>query len=71
MKFIKMSLMAACLMHAGSACFAAETVIYTYDAKGRLAKIEHAGTVNNGIATQVLHDAADNRRNVKTTGAAR
>jgi YD repeat-containing protein len=48
---------------------ASETITYSYDAKGRLIKVVHAGTVNNGIQTTYSHDKADNRKNVKTTGA--
>lgn len=48
---------------------AAETVTYTYDAKGRLVKVVHTGTVNNGVTTDYTHDKADNRTKVKTTGA--
>lgn len=48
---------------------AAETLTFTYDAKGRLVKVERTGTVNNGVATIYTHDKADNRTNVKTTGA--
>ncbi|WP_338445661.1 hypothetical protein V5F89_10845 [Pelagerythrobacter marensis] len=48
---------------------ATETVTYTYDAKGRLVKVERSGTVNNGVDTEYQHDKADNRKRVKTTGA--
>ena len=48
---------------------AAETITYTYDAKGRLVKVVHTGTVNNNVQTEYNHDKADNRTNVKTTGA--
>lgn len=48
---------------------AAETVSYTYDARGRLVKVERAGTVNNGVKTEYQHDKASNRKNVKTTGS--
>lgn len=48
---------------------AAETSSYTYDAKGRLVKIVRSGTVNNGVSTDYTHDKADNRKNVKVTGA--
>lgn len=58
---------AACC--ATSAAFASETITYSYDAKGRLIKVVHAGTVNNGVQTTYSHDKADNRKNVKTTGA--
>ena len=48
---------------------ASETITYSYDAKGRLVKVVHAGTVNNGVQTTYSHDKADNRKNVKTTGS--
>ena len=48
---------------------ATETVTYTYDAKGRLVKVVHAGTVNNSLTTTYSHDKANNRTNVTTTGA--
>jgi hypothetical protein len=48
---------------------AAETVTYTYDAKGRLVEVVHSGTVNNGLTTTYSHDKADNRTNATTTNA--
>lgn len=51
---------------AASAAMAAETIIYSYDAKGRLTKVERSGTVNNNVATNYSFDKADNRL-VKTT----
>ena len=48
---------------------ATETITYTYDARGRLIKVVHTGTVNNNVQTEYTHDKADNRTNVKTTGA--
>lgn len=48
---------------------ASETVTYTYDAKGRLVKVERTGTVNNGVKAEYSHDKAGNRTNVKVTGA--
>lgn len=48
---------------------AAETITYTYDARGRLVKVERTGTVNNGEKTEYEHDKANNRKRVKTTGA--
>jgi YD repeat-containing protein len=53
-----------------SAAAATETITYTYDAKGRLVKVERTGTVNNGVTTQYTHDKADNRTNVTITGSA-
>jgi YD repeat-containing protein len=51
---------------------AAETITYTYDARGRLVKVEHANLpsgVNNGLTTTYSHDKADNRTNKTTTGS--
>lgn len=48
---------------------ASETITYTYDAKGRLIKVEHAGTANNGLKAEYTHDKADNRKNLKVTGS--
>ncbi|MGH2361648.1 MAG: hypothetical protein ACRDGM_14045 [bacterium] len=53
---------------------AAEKITYTYDAKGRLVKVVHSCTPaapcpNNGVQTTYQHDKADNRSNVRTTGA--
>lgn len=48
---------------------AAETITYTYDAKGRLVKVVRTGSVNSGVTTEITHDKADNRTRVKVTGA--
>ncbi len=48
---------------------AGETVNYTYDAKGRLVKVERSGSVNNNVTTNYSHDKADNRTNVTVTGS--
>jgi len=56
------------LLAAGTAQ-ATETVTYTYDAKGRLIKVVHTGTVNNGVTVVYTQDKADNRTNVTTTGS--
>lgn len=53
----------------GAPALADETVTYTYDAQGRLVKVEHTGTVNNGVTTEYQYDDADNRTQKKTTGA--
>ena len=50
---------------------AAETVTYTYDAKGRLVTVVRSGGPNNTATTTYQHDKADNRKNVTTTGAPR
>jgi YD repeat-containing protein len=62
-------LVCAALIAASTAALASETITYTYDAKGRLVKVERSGTVNNGVTTQYIHDKADNRSNVTVTGS--
>jgi uncharacterized protein YxeA len=57
-----------CICTAGAA-IASETVTYTYDAKGRLVKVERSGTVNNNLKYDYTHDKANNRTNVKITGS--
>lgn len=52
-----------------AAAQASETISYSYDARGRLVKVVHSGSVNNGVQTVYNHDRADNRTQVKTTGA--
>jgi YD repeat-containing protein len=52
-----------------AAAHAAETITYTYDAKGRLVKVVRTGTVNNNVQTTYDHDKADNRKKVTTTGS--
>lgn len=48
---------------------ASETVNYTYDAKGRLVKVEHSGSINNNVVANYTFDKADNRANVNVSGA--
>ena len=58
----------AALAAAGIAS-ASETITYTYDAKGRLVLVQHTGTVNNNVVANYTLDHADNRKNLKVTGA--
>jgi hypothetical protein len=53
----------------GAPAMAGETIVYKYDAKGRLVKVERTGTVNNGATTNYEIDKAHNRKRVVTTGA--
>lgn len=62
------ALLASTALLAGTA-HAGETVTYTYDAKGRLVKVVHTGTVNNNVQTTYTHDKADNRKTTTTTGS--
>ncbi len=64
-----MLLVTAVLLFTVQNAHAAETITYSYDAKGRLVKVAHAGTVNNGVQTTYSHDRTDNRTQVKTVGA--
>jgi hypothetical protein len=48
---------------------AAETISYTYDAKGRLVKVVRTGTVNSNVTYQYVHDKANNRKKVKVTNS--
>ncbi|MCP5386894.1 MAG: RHS repeat protein [Novosphingobium sp.] len=59
----------AVLMLAPTVAHCAETITYTYDARGRLVQVVHSGSVNNGVQTTYTHDKADNRKNTTTTGA--
>ncbi len=47
----------------------AETITYSYDAKGRLVKVVRTGTVNNNVTVEYTHDKADNRTRVKVTNS--
>ena len=57
------------LIAAAGIASASETITYTYDAKGRLILVTHAGTVNNNVVANYSFDAADNRKNLTVTGA--
>lgn len=62
-------LIGASLLAVAMPAAAAETLTFTYDAKGRLIKVARSGTVNNGVAAEYVHDKADNRKNMKVTGS--
>ena len=59
---------ALALLYIAAPGHASQTTTYTYDAKGRLVKVQHSGGTNNGAATDYEHDKADNRKRVRTTG---
>lgn len=48
----------------GNAAKAVETVTYSYDDLGRLARVERSGTVNSGVDSRYAYDPADNRTQV-------
>ncbi len=61
----KLAFVAAALtVAAAAAAWASETVTYTYDARGRLIKVERSGNVNNGVKAEYKYDKGDNRTNV-------
>lgn len=69
-KGIASMIVTGALIAAGAAwsAMATETVNYTYDARGRLIKVERSGTINNGVVANYTIDKAENRTNVKVTG---
>lgn len=48
---------------------AAETVIYSYDALGRLTATTHSGGTNNGMSQQLQYDRAGNRTSYTVAGS--
>jgi hypothetical protein len=68
-KFTGAALTAVLFLPLAPAASASETIVYTYDAKARLVTVTHSGSVNNGVQSTYAHDKADNRSNVKITGA--
>ncbi len=56
------------LAFCAEAAHASETITYTHDVHGRLVKVVHTGTVNNGVTVVYNLDNVDNRTTVVTTG---
>jgi hypothetical protein len=48
---------------------ASETLNYSYDARGRLIRVTHNGSVNANVVTNYVYDKADNRTLKNVTGA--
>lgn len=44
---------------------AAESILYGYDALGRIVRVEYVGGVNNGLIIHYSYDAAGNRLQVE------
>lgn len=59
----------AAAMAAAAAALASETLNYSYDARGRLVRVQHDGSVNGNVVTNYSYDKADNRTLRNTTGA--
>ena len=49
---------------AGRSANASETINYTYDARGRLVRVERRGTVNDNVRADYHYDKGDNRTDV-------
>ncbi|HYI49606.1 MAG TPA: hypothetical protein VEX35_14200 [Allosphingosinicella sp.] len=64
MKRAEIVVFAFAALAAAAAATASETVTYTYDARGRLVKVERAGSVNNNVKAEYKYDKGDNRTNV-------
>ena len=62
-------LAAAAVAAVPALAIAAETIAYSYDARGRLVKVERSGDVNDNVVTHYSYDKADNRTNKTTTGS--
>ena len=52
-----------------AAAFAAETLTYRYDARGRLVRVERIGGPKAGAVTQYSYDKANNRTSRTVSGA--
>jgi YD repeat-containing protein len=63
----KVALAALALGLVGSVALAAETVTHTYDARGRLIKVVHTGTVNSNNQVCYKLDKTGNRVRKKST----
>jgi hypothetical protein len=63
----KFILSSASLMAASTPALAAETITYSYDARGRLVQVLRSGNVNYGVTTTYQFDRADNRTSKATT----
>lgn len=61
-------LLVAAALPLAAAAQAAETVIYDYDARGRLVAVARSGGVNHGATTTYAYDRADNRTGMTTSG---
>lgn len=57
----------AAALAAAAPAIAAETIAYSYDARGRLVQVQRTGTVNNNVTTSYKWDKADNRIEKKKT----
>lgn len=57
------------LLILGVTAYAAETITYSYDARGRVKTVARTGSINNNVTTNYVYDKADNRSSKATTGS--
>lgn len=69
MRSIERVLIVGGIACAAAAAIAAETITYTYDARGRLVRVESNIVGNNVVTTNYVYDKADNRTLRNVTGA--
>lgn len=69
MKKFEILAAAGIALAAVAAAHAAETLTYSYDARGRLVRVQHNGSVNANVVTNYVIDKADNRTLKNVTGA--
>lgn len=69
MNKIRVALLGVAMLATGLAAIAAETIAYSYDAKGRLVKVVRTGTANNNVTVDYEHDKANNRTRQRTTNS--
>ena len=69
MKRVEIFAAAGIALTAVAAAHAAEALTYSYDARGRLVRVQHNGSVNSNVVTNYVIDKADNRTLKNVTGA--
>lgn len=65
-------LLAGAAVAAAATAIAAETIVYRYDARGRLVRVERGANINGNVAnvaTDYTFDKADNRTAKTTAGS--
>jgi YD repeat-containing protein len=65
--FAAAAMLAAAMAAPMAAPMGNETINYSYDARGRLTNVAHAGTINNNLVSNYTYDKADNRLTVNVT----
>jgi len=57
------------MLVASTGAVASETINYTYDARGRLVRVQRSGSVNNNVTANYTYDNTNNRIGRTVTGA--